>query len=90
MRLPTKTRTASLVTFLLACTATGAVVAAPADGPKISTLAGTGERGFGGDGGPHSSGVFNGPRRVAFARDGVLVADVNNHRVRKLGYDGTV
>ena len=90
MHLPTKTRTASLVTLLLACTATGAVVAAPADGPKISTLAGTGERGFGGDGGPHSSGVFNGPRRVAFARDGVLVADVYNHRVRKLGYDGTV
>lgn len=90
MRPLEKTRAASLATILLACAAGGAVAAAPGAGPTISTVAGTGERGFGGDGGPNASAILNGPRRVAFARDGILVADVYNHRVRKLGYNGTV
>lgn len=85
-----KTHAACLVTIVLGCATSGAVVAAPADGPRIATLAGSDVRGFGGDGGLNAAAIFNGPRRLAFAPDGILVADVQNHRVRKLGYNGLV
>ncbi|MGI8686766.1 MAG: SMP-30/gluconolactonase/LRE family protein [Acidimicrobiales bacterium] len=57
----------------------------------ITTVAGTGDRGFSGDGGPASAAMLAGPTDVAVAPDGsVLVADQGNHRVRRVGVDGTI
>jgi streptogramin lyase len=52
---------------------------------KISTLAGNGRQGFGGDGGPASKALFNQPHSIALDRDGtVYVADIGNHRIRRI------
>jgi hypothetical protein len=49
----------------------------------ISTIAGTGEQGFGGDGGPAGSALFNQPSGVSLNSAGDLfVADTGNNRVR--------
>jgi DNA-binding beta-propeller fold protein YncE len=49
----------------------------------LSTLAGTGTAGFGGDGGPASAAQLRSPHSVALAPDGrLLICDVGNHRVR--------
>lgn len=51
----------------------------------ISTVAGTGEPGFGGDGGPAVDAMLYGPVGLAFAPDGSLyIADLANNRVRKV------
>jgi sugar lactone lactonase YvrE len=51
----------------------------------ITTFAGTGERGYGGDGGPAGLASFYGPNDLVIDSKGnVYVADVNNHRVRKI------
>lgn len=51
----------------------------------ISTVAGTGNPGFGGDGGPAVDAMLYGPDGLAFAPDGSLyIADVANNRVRKV------
>ncbi|GAA3290078.1 RICIN domain-containing protein [Streptomyces cinereospinus] len=58
---------------------------------KISTVAGTGAAGFGGDGGAAVSAQLNGPCGVAVDGAGDLyVADADNHRVRKVTADGTI
>ena len=57
----------------------------------ISTIAGTGESGFGGDGGPATQAALAYPTSVAVAADGAIyIADTRNHRVRKLAADGTL
>ena len=51
----------------------------------ISTVAGTGEAGFSGDGGPGSTAILNGPADVAVDNNGYLyIADTGNHRIRVL------
>ena len=59
----------------------------------ISTVAGSGERGYGGDGGPAASAQLYFPAGVAVDRAGNLyIADRLNHRVRRIalsGLDGT-
>ena len=57
----------------------------------ITTVAGTGEPGFAGDGGPGAAAVLAYPTGIAVAADGALyIADTGNHRVRKLAADGTI
>ena len=57
----------------------------------IRTIAGTGESGFAGDGGPGTAAELSYPTSVAVATDGTLyIADTRNHRVRKLAADGTI
>lgn len=61
-----------------------------ADG-TISTVAGTGTAGFGGDDGPADSAQLNLPLGVAVDSTGTLyVSDYHNHRVRKITADGTI
>src|ERR1700691_1816152 len=51
----------------------------------ITTAVGTGEKGFGGDGGPAEAALLNGPFDVAFDRAGNLYfSDTFNHRVRRV------
>jgi hypothetical protein len=53
---------------------------------KIRTAVGTGEKGFGGDGGPAVQAKLDGPKFVWIDPAGdVLIADTNNHCVRKYG-----
>ena len=57
----------------------------------ITTIAGTGERGFGGDGGPASQAQLSEPEGVAVDEAGNLyIADSFNHRIRKVDFAGTI
>ena len=51
----------------------------------ISTVAGTGEKGFGGDGGPATEATFNRPHSIQFGLEGGLfICDIGNHRIRRV------
>ena len=57
----------------------------------ITTVAGSGERGFGGDGGPAADALLNRPLGVAVDGVGnVFVADEGNRRVRKIDRSGAI
>lgn len=49
---------------------------------RLATLAGTGEEGFSGDGGPAAEARLSVPRGLALGPDGLYVADSGNDRVR--------
>ena len=51
---------------------------------EVSTIAGSGEKGFGGDGGPATEGEFNITMTACLSPDGkrVYIADIGNHRTR--------
>ena len=52
---------------------------------KISTVAGTGQAGYGGDGGPATKARFKNPHSIALDDRGYLyVADIGNHRIRQI------
>ena len=57
----------------------------------ITTVAGTGERGYSGDGGPAVRAQLGYPRGVAMDGDGNLfIADPGNSRVRRVDQSGTI
>jgi sugar lactone lactonase YvrE len=57
----------------------------------ITTVAGTGEEGFAGDGGKATAARLDGPEEVAVDSAGNLfIADLYNHRVRKVTPDGII
>ena len=57
---------------------------------KITTVAGTGEMGFGGDGGPATKAQFKRPHSIALSADAkngagfLYIADIGNHRIRRV------
>jgi len=58
---------------------------------KLYRFAGTGDKGFTGDGGPAKTARLSGPKGVALAPDGTLyIADTENHAIRKVDKDGTI
>jgi streptogramin lyase len=51
----------------------------------ITTIAGTGQPGFGGDGGPAVKAQFKQPHSIAFDKDGaMLICDIGNFRIRRI------
>lgn len=51
----------------------------------MSTLAGTGERGYTGDGGPALTATWNGPKAIRCDRyDNIIVVDTENHAIRRI------
>lgn len=57
----------------------------------VATIAGTGQPGYGGDGGPAMSARLNGPAGIAVAADGtIFVTELKGHRVRRIATDGTI
>lgn len=51
----------------------------------ITTIAGTGKPGFGGDGGPASRALLNQPHSIQFDPEGnLLICDIGNHRIRRV------
>ena len=51
----------------------------------ITTLAGTGEQGYGGDGGPGAQAMFREPNDCSLdGKGGLLIADIQDQRIRRL------
>jgi len=50
---------------------------------KIRTAVGTGQRGATGDGGPARQATLNGPKHLCIDKDGVIIADTDNHVIRR-------
>jgi NHL repeat-containing protein len=58
---------------------------------RITTVAGTGRRGFSGDGGPATRARLAGPHNLyALADGGLLIADTLNHRLRRVLPNGRI
>ncbi len=76
--------------FLVADEAASRIRRVSADG-KITTVAGTGRRGFGGDGGPARRARMRSPGYITALTDGgFLFADSENHRIRRVTAAGTI
>jgi hypothetical protein len=76
--------------FLVADTANQRIRRVSATG-TITTVAGTGKRGFSGDGGPATRSRLNDPYSVSLtANGGFLIADQLNSRIRRVSADGTI
>jgi sugar lactone lactonase YvrE len=57
----------------------------------VTTVAGDGSSGFGGDGGDATAAQLSCPNDVAVTADGgFLIADSGNHRIREVAADGTI
>ncbi len=57
----------------------------------ITTIAGNGTRGYGGDNGPATAAILNGPLGLAFSHTGnLLISDVMNHRIRSIDHSGII
>src|SRR5438105_321046 len=57
----------------------------------IVSIAGTGAAGYGGDNGPATQALLNGPFGLTLDAAGNLyIADVYNYRIRKVSIDGTI
>ena len=80
-----------LLSTLLASVVSSSLLSPAAERTSISTVAGTGQRGYSGDGGPASQAQVNNPYGVAIGPGGALyVCDTDNHVVRKVSRDGTI
>ena len=57
----------------------------------ITTVAGNGSDGYGGDAGPATAAQLSSPNGIALdGNNNLYIADTNNHRIRKLAANGTI
>lgn len=76
--------------YLIADQVNNRVRRVAADG-TITTVAGNGTAGFSGDGGPATAAQLSAPSGVAATPDGgLLIADANNNRIRRVDPGGTI
>jgi hypothetical protein len=76
--------------YLIADSGNNRIRRVAADG-TITTVAGAGPSGFGGDGGPAGKALLRAPEGVAALADGsIAIADSGGERVRLVGVDGTI
>jgi streptogramin lyase len=62
-----------------------------AQAESTTTIAGTGTKGFSGDGGPATKAQLNNPFAIARGPDGYLyICDVDNHRIRRINKEGII
>ena len=56
------------------------------DGGRLERIAGTGETGYGGDGGPALEATFNGPKGIAYSVPdrSLYIVDTENHVIRRM------
>ena len=56
------------------------------DGGRLERIAGTGETGYGGDGGPALEATFNGPKGIAYSvpDQSLYIVDTENHVIRRM------
>ena len=60
-------------------------------GGQTEVIAGTGRRGFGGDGGPAARALLSSPTQVSITPDGaLLIADTGNGAIRRVAPDGSM
>src|SRR6266576_4898425 len=58
---------------------------------RLTVIAGTGEGGFSGDGGPATKAQLNAPHDILFDGEGnLLIADTFNHRIRRIDLRGII
>jgi sugar lactone lactonase YvrE len=58
---------------------------------RINTIAGSGKKGFNGDGQPALVAELNTPQKISISKDGdILIADRSNHRVRMVDSNGLI
>ena len=57
---------------------------------KLTRVAGTGQKGFSGDGGPAINAALNGPKGIAIAGRSMYLADTENHAIREVDLDSGV
>ena len=80
-----------LMIKLLCALAAAALTTATLPAATVTTFAGTGTKGFSGDGGPAITAQLNNPFAIARGPDGALyICDVDNHRVRRVTADGRI
>jgi sugar lactone lactonase YvrE len=53
-------------------------------------FAGTGEKGYSGDGGDARLAKLSGPKAICCAKDAVFIADTESHTIRRISRDGTI
>lgn len=83
LNLPHELRFDAAGNIFIADTGNNAVRRIDAMTGVITTIAGGGRGGYGGDGGPASAAVLRGPHSIQFAPDGNLfICDVGNHAIR--------
>ncbi|MEM7249780.1 MAG: hypothetical protein AAF493_00060 [Pseudomonadota bacterium] len=62
-----------------------------ADRSRVFHVAGTGEKGYAGDGGSAVSAMLSGPKGLTLAPDGsIIIADTESHTIRKIAPDATI
>lgn len=56
------------------------------EGNRLQRIAGTGEQGYTGDGGPAINCTFNGPKGIAYSREdhSLYIVDTENHVIRRM------